>query len=139
MSNIPRRYLFLGAFPAALRPETGLSAPILWSAQADHKYFRFYPLRVPSAYTGIFSQVWEKKASSRSTRDWRYNPPSMAAWGQTSLSYGTKYLSYGMRKGLKRKYRTPPPNIRTRKRVDEPMRHGVAPTNAVVRKKAARL
>jgi hypothetical protein len=35
----------LGAFPAALRPETGLSAPILCTASAAHKYFRFYPLR----------------------------------------------------------------------------------------------
>jgi hypothetical protein len=40
------------------------------------------------------------------------------------------------RKGLERKYRKSPPNIRTRKRVDEPIWHGVAPTNAVVCKKS---
>jgi hypothetical protein len=36
---------------------------------------------------------------------------------------------------LKRKYRKPPPNIRTRKRVDVPMQRGIAPVNAGVRKK----
>jgi hypothetical protein len=35
----------MGAFFAAPPQKTGLSAPILCTAGAAHKYFRFYPLR----------------------------------------------------------------------------------------------
>jgi hypothetical protein len=40
------------------------------------------------------------------------------------------------RKGLKRKYRKPPAQYPHAQACDEPMRHGVAPTNAAVRKES---
>jgi hypothetical protein len=40
----------------------------------------------------------------------------------------------GNAQGIEAEIPQAPPNIRTRKRVDEPMRRGVAPANAAVRK-----
>jgi hypothetical protein len=65
----------LGAFPAALRPETGLSAPILCTPEGAHKYFRFNPLRggKPGLFSGESAAVfWGGENFAVFLRFWRF-------------------------------------------------------------------
>jgi hypothetical protein len=56
-------------------------------------------------------------------------------WKKAPVCLTKTALRFWFAQGIEAEIPQAPPNIRTRKRVEKQMRHGVAPANAAVRKK----